>query len=214
MKRIIEGQTYNTDTSSIVALWEYDEGRGADTKATLYVTRGGAFFVVHRWETSEEYKYRFQALSRAEVARLVETTDNMEIVDDEAIGEPPEAAAEIEPGATLYVRVPASLKSRVDDAAKRDGVAVNAWAMRCMEQCLKPRASNIQAGFTFDEGSRTVGGAVEMPASVTGLAHRIVFRVPVPDGASHWEALADALEKTGRHILSLAEGHRPGQRPE
>jgi hypothetical protein len=34
-------------------------------------------------------------------------------------GEPPEAEAEDQPAATIYVRVPPSLKRRVDEAGRR-----------------------------------------------------------------------------------------------
>ena len=51
-------------------------------------------------------------------------------------GEPPEAVAEAEPGATIYLRLPLSLKKQVEDAAQKDELSVNAWAMRCMEACL------------------------------------------------------------------------------
>ena len=51
--------------------------------------------------------------------------------------DPPEAAAESEAGATLYLRVPTSLKRRVDEAAKSNKLSGNVWLMRCVEGCLK-----------------------------------------------------------------------------
>jgi len=56
--------------------------------------------------------------------------------DRAALGEVPEAAAEAEPGATIYLRVPATLKHRVDTAASDAGMSSNAWVMRCIEGCL------------------------------------------------------------------------------
>ncbi len=50
--------------------------------------------------------------------------------------DPPEAEAEAKPGATIYIRVPASLKRSVDEAAKAADVSGNVWAMRCVERCL------------------------------------------------------------------------------
>jgi hypothetical protein len=41
-----------------------------------------------------------------------------------------------EPGSTVYVRVPPSLKRAIDQAAGKAGVSVNAWAMQCLERCL------------------------------------------------------------------------------
>jgi hypothetical protein len=54
-------------------------------------------------------------------------------------GEPPEAEAEETPGATLYIRVPAALKERVEAAASEDELSAKAWVMRCMESCLAHR---------------------------------------------------------------------------
>jgi predicted HicB family RNase H-like nuclease len=105
---------------------------------TLYQTRGGAFFIVHAWENDEGHaKIYFEAMSREEVRRLVERTDNLAIVNSKILDEPPEAEEEDEtPGATLYLRVPASLKERIELAATVAKLSVNAWAMRCMENCL------------------------------------------------------------------------------
>ena len=50
--------------------------------------------------------------------------------------DPPEAVAEAELGATIYIRVPVALKRRVEEAARRDKVSGNVWAMRCVEKCL------------------------------------------------------------------------------
>lgn len=49
---------------------------------------------------------------------------------------PPEATAEPEPGATIYIRVPMALKKSVDEAARAANVSSNVWAMRCLEKCL------------------------------------------------------------------------------
>lgn len=139
MKRVIDGQTYNTDTATAVARYEYVDDKDYDTEATIYQTRGAAFFIVHKWAVDDRWKFHFEAVSREEVNRIIEKTDNLEIIDEAAISSPPEAEAEAEPGATLYVRMPASLKRRIDEAAKDDGVSGNVWAMRCMERCLEQR---------------------------------------------------------------------------
>lgn len=135
MKRIIHGVTYNTDTARIVARWEYNDQDGYPTDATLYQTRGGAFFTVHKWEVDGKEKVYFEAVSRDEVLRLVERTNNLEIIDDSVLQDPPEAAAEAAPGATLYIRVPASLKDQLEELAQDAGVSLNTWMMRCAERC-------------------------------------------------------------------------------
>ena len=56
MKRIIDGQTYDTDTSTLVARsWWLDwEKNDAEIQSELYVTRGGAFFLVHTEPGNED----------------------------------------------------------------------------------------------------------------------------------------------------------------
>ncbi len=125
MKRVIEGMTYNTDTASPAARYEYVDEKDYDVEATVYQTRGGAFFIVHTWQVDGQWKHHFETISRDEIQRLIEKGDQFEIIDEAAITEPPEAVAESEPGATLYVRVPASLKRRVDEAAKDEKLSGN-----------------------------------------------------------------------------------------
>src|SRR6266849_3850033 len=62
MKRIVDGVTYNTDTSTALAesSWEENDHNGvriAEHKDTLYQTRGGAFFV-HEETTRETWNER------------------------------------------------------------------------------------------------------------------------------------------------------------
>ena len=142
MKRVIEGKTYNTFTAAVVARWEYKDTNDYDTDAVLYLTKGGAFFAVHEWKVWDDdvgeprTKTYFETMSREEVGRLVERAENLEVVDENALQLPPEAIDETEPGATIYVRVPAPLKNRVDAAAAGAKLSTNAWVMRCLENCL------------------------------------------------------------------------------
>ena len=48
------------------------------------------------------------------------------------------AEAERIEDATLSLSVSASLKDRIDDAAKMENVSVDTWALRVMEEALKP----------------------------------------------------------------------------
>ena len=147
MKRVIDGVTYNTDTATKVATWEYEDDNHYDTVATLYQTRGGAFFAVHVWEVPDSNdiprsKVYFEAMSRDELQRMVERGDNLTILNSGILEEPPEAEAEEAPGATLYIRVPTSLKDKIEAAAGDEKLSINAWAMRCMESCLASRQSS------------------------------------------------------------------------
>jgi predicted HicB family RNase H-like nuclease len=150
MKRIVNGVTYNTDTSTMLARREWsDDGQytgvpqeGTDT---LYQTRGGAFFL-HEWEErqrrneDEEWVTRqynnFTPLS-AEKAQKWLLSGDIEVLHN-PFDDPPEAAAEEEPAATLYLRIPPSLKRRIDAAAEGEKLSANVWAMRCIERCLAP----------------------------------------------------------------------------
>lgn len=50
--------------------------------------------------------------------------------------DPPEASAEREDAATIYMRVPKALKTRLESAASDAKLSGNVWAMRCIERCL------------------------------------------------------------------------------
>lgn len=143
MKRIVNGVTYNTDTSTRLGLSAWDDD-GKITE-TLYQTRGGAFFL-HRETVSEVWNeedrskhlatvHTFQPQSPADAHEWI-MTGEVEIFRN-PFDDPPEAAAEAEPGATIYIRVPASLKRAVDEAAKGDGLSGNVWSMRCVERCIQ-----------------------------------------------------------------------------
>ncbi len=157
-KRVFKGVTYNTDTATLIAQAEDDQdfnrytGDPARSRLLqLYQTRGGAFFLYIYTETmrqNAEGEFRdivhqdFEPLTESEARHWV--TDGrgfqVEILND-VFGEPPEAEAEEIPGATLYVRLPASLKDRIEAASTEEKLSANAWAMRCMEQCLKRRGT-------------------------------------------------------------------------
>jgi hypothetical protein len=137
MKRVIDGKTYNTDTATLVAKYEYQDHKNNDVEAKVFVNNGGALFVLHSWDVENNTKHYMEALTRSELDKLVSTMDNIEIIDEEALEAPPEASAEAEPGATIYVRVPSTLKRRVDEAARDAKLSGNAYALRCMEACLK-----------------------------------------------------------------------------
>jgi predicted HicB family RNase H-like nuclease len=142
MKRIINGATYNTDASVRLARSEWEDD--GQVTGTLYQTRGGAFFVVEEFTNKQwcegegrytsEPKYHFQTLSREDANEWL-LEGEVEIFHN-PFEDMPEAAADDHDGATLYVRVPASLKRSADEAAREVKVSTNAWAMRCIERCL------------------------------------------------------------------------------
>ena len=165
MKRIIDGVTYNTDTSTVVARAETVEPEWGGNpeerkKFTLYQTRGGAFFVhTHiEWtvlnrrteEPEERERDVFVPMTRDEAHKWI-MEGEVELMND-VFGEPPEAAEEAAPSSTLYVRVPAALAARASDLAKSDGVSLNAWTMRCVERCAELRVVGELLGDILQTG--------------------------------------------------------------
>ena len=161
MKRIVKGYTYNTDTSGLLAQWDWEhhdyngaiEGRGIDR---LYRTRGGAFFLheektVFEWdererETREQVHSDFIPMKiPAEANKWLLETDGVEVFSN-PFGDPPEAEATSETEATIYVRVPASIKRRVEEEAGAESVSVNHWVIRCLEQRLNAKARSKKNG--------------------------------------------------------------------
>lgn len=149
MKRIVNGVTYNMATSTMLASSSWTENNGTQDFHVLYQTRGGAFFVVEKttrriWNEEERRhdemsEDRFVPKSPDEAHKWIMSGD-IEVYNN-PFDDPPEAAAEAEPGATIYIRVPAALKRKVDAAAGSTQVSTNVWAMRCVESCLDPAKS-------------------------------------------------------------------------
>lgn len=137
MKRIINGVTYNTDTATAVARswWEDWEKDNERVESWLYLTRGGAFFLVHH-QASEDVPIFEPVAEREDVDKWL-TTGEVELFDQSVFQEPPEASAEREPEATLYIRVPRRLKERIEARAEADDLSLNAWVMRCVERCAQ-----------------------------------------------------------------------------
>jgi hypothetical protein len=137
---------HNTETSTLLAKaeWQnsdtYSAYYGTECKGELYQTRGGAFFVVtttHIPETRDSEgrdKVECDAMTPEQAQKWLLDGD-VEVFRN-PFEDPPEAEAETDTGATIYVRMPAALKHAVDAAAEKAGVSVNVWAMRCVERCL------------------------------------------------------------------------------
>jgi predicted HicB family RNase H-like nuclease len=148
MKRIVDGLTYNTDTSTLLARAEWEPNQwspysGAECEGELYQTRGGAFFLVTTIHIPEDRERGLEPRDKVEFAAMTAERAQAWMLEGDVevyrnpFEEPPEAEAEPEGGATIYIRVPAALKRDVDEAAQEAKVSVNVWAMRCLERCLE-----------------------------------------------------------------------------
>ena len=204
VKRIVDGVTYNTATSTLLAQSEYETDYNHETYhciGKLYQTRGNAFFVHevvnlgYDDEGDEVTRDKCNPLSSAQAQQWLMTGD-VEVFHN-PFDEPPEAVAEEEPASTIYIRVPQSLKKQVDDAARAGQISGNAWAMRCIERCLSPSRPEKSAA-ELDDLVRTFVEK-EYQGSITGSQH--IKIVPSKPGAS-WRiahsgsgALSAALDK-------------------
>ena len=103
---------------------------------TLYVTRGGDFFLHIIDKSGDEDLHSFAAMTKDEAHEWV-MSGGKELFSD-VFGEPPEAEAEepSKPEATIYMRVPEPLKRQVESRAKEAGHSMNAWMIRCVESCV------------------------------------------------------------------------------
>src|SRR5262245_10114383 len=112
MKRIIDGVTYNTETSTQIGRWAEEAGDDSPTsqEVILYKTRGGVFFLHNHeeWtvkgEETDEWvtkkRDRFDPMSREKAQDWMMNGDN-EVLSDE-FELPPEATVEEEPAGTIY----------------------------------------------------------------------------------------------------------------
>jgi predicted HicB family RNase H-like nuclease len=144
MKRIIDGVTYNTATSTPVGRCEGEAEEDHTRILTLYQTRGGAFFVHEHeeWGVRDKYgdweersKDSFIPMSR-EKAHKWFLEGETEVLSEGVFGSPPEAKdEEATTSATIYARVPEALKQSIEAKAKKAGQSINTWVMRCLERC-------------------------------------------------------------------------------
>ena len=79
-------------------------------------------------------KNEFEPLSPEDAQKWL-LEGNVEVFNN-PFGDPDEAVAEAGSVETLYVRLPAALKRRIEQAAEKENVSGNVWAMRCLEKCL------------------------------------------------------------------------------
>jgi hypothetical protein len=152
MKRIVDGVAYNTWTSTKLAMWGPQSntdslGRDCEVSGTLYQTPKGAFFAHYETITQipgtddrdayDREENEFEPLTPDKAREWLVKGKNIEIIDETfAKGIPEAEAAEAESGATVYVRVPAALKQRIDEAARDAGQSASVWGLKCFERCL------------------------------------------------------------------------------
>lgn len=219
MKRIINGFTYNTETSIRVAQseWTDDYGDKAEVTSTLYQTRGGAFFLHHLKKTEEwnEREAQHQEKIRHEVEPVSADFAQKWMLDDTEVftnpfGDPPEASAEPDKGATIYVRVPTALKHRVDSMAKAEAVSGNAWAMRCIERCLDPNPEAVESLKSAWNGAGMLFAHDDLLTSKqrSAMADRIREKIVDAFRALGWDRDDEGRKLVGHHLTDNWGGER------
>jgi len=122
-KRIIEGKTYNTETSTSLGQYEHDW-----YTETLFKSRHGAYFIHVDLPNIPDEKIVPQGPNKAQ--RWMEEHGNPEKLEAE-FGEMPEAGHS---EARITLRIPDTLRKRVAQIADANGQSLNAWILRCLEK--------------------------------------------------------------------------------
>jgi hypothetical protein len=146
MKRIVDGKTYNTASSTIVAEGTYkDDDQSLVIETTVFKNRSGVYFAVdantqgyrdRNGEAQERSWHQWDVLGdEATAAAYCEKNELTIFHGFDALPEADDA-----PDDTIYVRVPRVLKLAVEAKAKAEDLSINAFAMRCLERCIRPTA--------------------------------------------------------------------------
>ena len=131
MKRIVGGKTYNTETATRIAASPEDH-YNLENHDALYQTRFGAFFRYYGGMTPDgDYYEILKPLDPPEAQAWLEREDLVEEIE-KLFGEQPEAG---DKETRITVRIPDSLKTRIDALASANKQSLNAWIMRCLETC-------------------------------------------------------------------------------
>jgi len=128
MKRIIDGQTYNTETAT-----EIVSGENFNSSAWwgLYQTRAGAFFKVIMNHDGEEVLF-FDRIIDEEAAKIV-AKQAPTLLEKYFDGMFPEGGSAEK---RITVRLPINLAKRIEAAAELKGASVNAYVMRALEKSV------------------------------------------------------------------------------
>ena len=154
IKRVIDGKAYNTDTSQLIHEYLEDDDERPDPRhpfgmaqhpyaEQLYRTRLGKFFFVLRNEPYKnlaiqdggdlDFQDRIIPLQQEHAVKWMEKHCNEKITQFVDV---PEAG---EPSTTLTLRLDKVLKILLGAAAVKDGVSLNNWCVRVLEDAVKDK---------------------------------------------------------------------------
>jgi len=126
-KRIINGKTYNTETSTLLGSHDPDDGPWEEF---LFKTRHGAYFLYADLDDRGE-KITPLEPNAAQVWMEENLPHDTNAIEAE-FGEMPEAGDETE--ARITVRIPESLRKRIAAIADERKQSLNAWIQRSLER--------------------------------------------------------------------------------
>jgi hypothetical protein len=189
IKRIIDGLTYNTDTATKLA-----RRREEMVFTDLYMTRGGGFFE-ERTDLQSGERPTIEPLTRDAAQEWI-LKGEVELLSD-YLAEPPELEGDgaTKTEATIYIRVPTSLKQRVDAAASSASLSTNAWAIRCLERCATT-AKGIAAVTDGKNAEWAMDGFQRCVDALGALRLAVNMHASTKAGVAQAEEIAAMLEAT------------------
>ena len=150
MKRIMYGKTFNTDTATLIAqIGDPLPRPREDTSCeSLYQSRYGPYFLVREeylWveQVGHEEKDTLDPLSAPQARSWLEQ-HRPDLVQEQFRETSNGGAREVK----FTLRMPESLRRRLEVLAKQREQSLNAWIIRCMENCARSQ-----------EGEKGNGGA-------------------------------------------------------
>jgi len=153
MRRIVNGRTYDTGASTLVAKSEYDDRDnlrypGLEGELSLFQTPAGAYFLLDAfrfrrkdrqggWEIVQSAE--ITPLDRERAQRwLLETEEVRPIAIGGDLALPPDERGEIGGSAVIVLRLSPLAKRNIELAARAAGLSVNAYGLRCAERYAQP----------------------------------------------------------------------------
>jgi len=134
-KRIIDGKTYNTETATRLAKEVFAPTGFGGEFDDLYQTRHGVYFRHHgNWGSvgpSGEPLEIINPLSPHEAQKWMEEHEFTTLLEKH-FGPQPEAG---EAESRITLRIPDALKNQIENLASKNRQSLNAWIMRCVENC-------------------------------------------------------------------------------
>jgi len=144
-KRIIDGKTYNTETATKLAAEAFPPQQYAAEFDELYQTRHGAYFRHHGdWGATDhvgELMVMIDPLTAPDAQKWMEKHGFFLLIEKH-FGKQPEAG---EAESRITLRIPDVLKNQIENLALKNKQSLNAWIMRCVENCATLQIKSAQA---------------------------------------------------------------------